>query len=79
MANSPLFFMWLILPRVGKPHIWHSCLILGHDNNGKIVVWEKRGVSGPYNITSLEEVYNRYKKYDGVHWGIRKLAIAHEE
>jgi len=54
--------------------IWHTCLVLGHGKNGELVVWEKKNPGEPYRVTSLEEVYNYYKDYGDVYWGVRKLA-----
>lgn len=36
--------------------VQHTCLALGRDKQGNIIVWEKDG-SGPYSLTPLKVVY----------------------
>lgn len=66
-------------PKGGSAHMYHSCLILGHDDGGKIVIWEKNGMGGSYQITTLEKVYKKYENYGGIYWGVRKLHVAQDE
>jgi len=49
----------------------HSCLILGKDKEGNLLVWEKEGDGLPYKISRLESVYEAYKTRE--YWGLRKL------
>jgi hypothetical protein len=49
----------------------HSCLVLGPDETGDIIVWEKEGYEYPYQLTSLSHLYacytdERYKCFGGV-------------
>lgn len=52
----------------------HSCFVLGPNDNGDILVWEKKGYGLPYQLSTLEAVYKKYTKdFTGYHWGFRKL------
>ncbi len=47
----------------------HTCVALGKDSEGTIIVWEKRGYHLPYHLCPLNEVYARYAKSE--EWGVR--------
>ena len=51
----------------------HSSLVLGHDNKDNIIVWEKKsfGIPWPYQIITLDQVYNTYG--NNYYYGLRKL------
>lgn len=51
----------------------HSSLVLGHDNKGNIILWEKESyeVKYPYQITTLDQIYDTYG--DMFYYGLRKL------
>lgn len=51
----------------------HSSLVLGHDNAGNIVLWEKESYEAihPYQITHLNNIYDTYGNIR--YYGLRKL------
>lgn len=54
-------------------HTDHSALVLGHDKDGDLLVWEKEGDNLPFRLTKLKQVYDEYSK--SPFWGIRDLKV----
>jgi hypothetical protein len=57
--------------KYGEYNTNHSCLALGEDKDGNIIIWEKNGFQYPFNIKALNEVYEYYKMFRI--WGVRPL------
>lgn len=55
----------------------HTCVALGKDDQGQIIVWEKMNYGLPYRTTTLSDVFNSYTKLKTVRykWGIRPLNL----
>ncbi len=53
----------------------HTCLVLGHNSHGDIIVWEKEDAQRPYQTATLDEVFTRYAG-DAYSWGFRALRNA---
>ncbi len=49
----------------------HSLLALGKNENGQVMVWEKKGNQLPFRIVPLADVYKTYGTYNL--WGARPL------
>lgn len=49
----------------------HNALLLGRDQEGNVVVWEKIGFSKPYRLTTLKQIFAEYGP--GLNWGVRPL------
>jgi len=75
-TNKPPYVIeiWHSEPKEDEPleHA-HTTLILGQNNDGEYVVWEKAGFSLPFQLTTLKQVYDAYHKYSG--WRIRQLSV----
>ncbi len=50
---------------------FHSCLALGLNEEGKVMIWEKKGNQLPFRVVTLDEVYTKYGTYNL--WGARPL------
>ncbi|MBT4123800.1 MAG: hypothetical protein HN981_03545 [Candidatus Pacebacteria bacterium] len=59
-------------PEIDYPNaqVLHSLVILGK-LNGQYIVWQKKGFKLPYEITTLDKIYDSYK--NSSFWGIRPL------
>lgn len=63
----------------GKPeednltNLLHSFILLGKDDGGKYLVWEKSGCNMPFQIISLKQVYENYEHAIG--WRMRQLSV----
>lgn len=44
--------------------VLHSAVILGKNSSGIFILWEKKGVSIPYQLTTLEQIYNDYSSHN---------------
>lgn len=42
----------------------HSCVALGRDASGEIIIWEKQNISRPYRLIPLRQVYDEYKLHN---------------
>lgn len=56
----------------------HSFVVLGKDKKGSFLVWEKVGYGGDYKVSTIEEIYTRFKaEYSslegGLWWVVRPL------
>lgn len=51
---------------------YHSAILLGQDDAGEYILWEKKGFSIPYQLTTLKEVFNTYTSHDQ-EWLIRPI------
>jgi hypothetical protein len=51
----------------------HSTLLLGKNNEGEFMVWEKTGFHMPFQLIPLKQVYESYAKYTG--WCMRSLSV----
>lgn len=49
----------------------HSFLALGHNKNGDILCWDKKGRGSRYRILKIDDEYKDHEKY--TYWGVRKL------
>jgi len=58
--------------------VLHSAIILGKDNGGTFILWEKKGFSLPYQLTTLENVFQDYSSH-GQEWLVRPLENIPEE
>lgn len=56
----------------GETNRYHTFLALGHDQDGKILIWEKIRKGEPYRIATLNDVFKSYGK--DLFWGVRKIA-----
>ncbi|MFA6274175.1 MAG: hypothetical protein WC662_03365 [Candidatus Paceibacterota bacterium] len=61
------------LDRPIRADVYHSFLVLGHNKENKIVIWDKAGfeVSHPYRIKTIDNIFDNYG--DCSDWGFRKL------
>jgi hypothetical protein len=55
--------------------LMHSCLALGRDKSGNIIVWEKMSLGGRYGLLPLREVHNAYLKLTAPDPNERKLGF----
>lgn len=51
----------------------HTFIALGLDDKENVITWDKEGYGYPYRIITLEEIYEFYKKYKKIKWGVRKI------
>jgi hypothetical protein len=58
----------------GEDSQYHSFLVLGHDKNKNIIIWDKEGYGYPYRVTTLAQVYSEYDDFE--YWGVRKLRVS---
>ncbi len=54
-------------------NLLHSMLLLGKDDRGEYIVWEKSGWHMPFRLVSLKEVYESYGYASG--WVMRPLSV----
>lgn len=52
----------------------HSSLVLGHNKEGEIILWEKESydILHPYQVTTLDQIYRTYGDICS-YYGLRKL------
>jgi hypothetical protein len=76
-SDSPplVIEIWYDEPNPNKSgsYPYHTTLLLGQDSQGEFVVWEKSGFNMPFQLTSLEQIYNSYSKCRG--WRMRPLSV----
>lgn len=54
--------------------IAHTCLALGKDSNGQVIIWEKVNEGLPYRLITLKDVYDFYSENNfNYKWGVRSL------
>lgn len=51
----------------------HSCVVLGPDHSGEVLVWEKAGNGLPFHILTLREVIALYKQFTRMWVGVREF------
>lgn len=54
---------------------YHSAILLGADETGEYILWEKKGFSIPYQLTTLTEIYHTYASQNQ-EWLIRPMNVA---
>lgn len=69
---SQKFFPLVVFVGSSTEEISHSLVALGQEKeNGELLVWEKMNFRLPFHITTLSEVFSRYKDFH--YWGARPL------
>lgn len=71
LSNQEMPAVLHVLGNTNNP-VLHSAIILGRDDSGTFVVWEKKGVSIPYQLTTLEQIYKDYASHEQ-EWIVRPL------
>ncbi|MBP9748092.1 MAG: hypothetical protein KBD17_00470 [Candidatus Pacebacteria bacterium] len=75
--NSTLPFVIEIWSGRPKNHssanLEHTTVLLGKNQEGEYMVWEKSGWHMPFKVTSLKKVYTNYENSKG--WRIRPLSV----
>jgi hypothetical protein len=51
---------------------YHSAILLGKDDTGEYILWEKKGFSIPYQLTTLKDVYSTYDSHNQ-EWLVRPI------
>lgn len=62
----------------GRVPILHSAVLLGKDDSGTYILWEKKGVSIPYQLTTLTKIYADYASHEQ-EWLVRPFNLSTSE